>query len=402
VAFKQAKGNLDRLLSVLKQAELGLEIQRGKSEVDVRKAESDLRIAKARLDAAISGARQQEIEQMRARKENAKRNLERLSALAESKMISGDQVESAQLQYEIYSAQLSLLEEGSRPEDIQVLKAQVEVAEASLESAQSNKMVVDVKESALEAAKAQAESAKASFEQASVERDSATWEKDLAQAEALLTRAEASLDLAKQRLEDSIIRSPIAGVITERFLDKGDTASSNRPCVNIAKMDIVKVIARVPAREIVHIKLGDEAAIKPDVYPNESFSGTVTRISPLIDRSSQNCDVEIEVNNPDYRLKPGMWTPVELEVSERNDVPLIPVDVMIKESERTFAYTVVEGKASKRRVVTGISDGLKAEVISGINVGEMLVVSGQNSLRDGMSVTIMGEEPRKPGRGEGR
>jgi multidrug efflux pump subunit AcrA (membrane-fusion protein) len=133
-SFKQAKSNLDRLKSVLKQAELDLQLQEKQADVQVKRASADLRIAEARLEAAVSGARDQELEQAKVRTENAKRNLDRMTALLEAEMISKDQVEAAQLQYDIYSAQLSLLKEGARPEDIKVLKAQVETAKASLES----------------------------------------------------------------------------------------------------------------------------------------------------------------------------------------------------------------------------------------------------------------------------
>jgi len=132
--FLQAKGNLDRLQAVLKQAEIDLQLQTKQADVQIKRATADLRIAEARLEAAVSGARTQDVEQAKVRKENAKRNLERLTELLKDEMVSQDQVESAQLQYDIYEAQLSLLEEGMREEDIEVLKAQVETAKTSLES----------------------------------------------------------------------------------------------------------------------------------------------------------------------------------------------------------------------------------------------------------------------------
>ena len=393
--FKQAKSNFDRLQSVLKQAEVDLQLQTKQSDVQIKKASADLRIAQARLDASLSGARAQEIEQVKVRKENAKRNLERLTALLKDEMISKDQVEAAQLQYDIYSAQLSLLEEGARPEDIEVLKAQVEAAKASLESAQNNKMLIETKRASLEAAKAQADSAQAAFEQAAAAKDASTWEKDLVQAEASLKRAQASLELAQQRLEDSIIKAPISGVIAQRFLDKGDTASPTRPFVTIVDMDVVKVTAKVPEREIGGIKVGAQAIIKPDAYPGENFSGAVVNISPIIDRSTMTCDIEIEVSNPHHKLKPGMFTRVELTVLEHKGVPVIPVDALLKEGEETFVYVVNNGEALKKKVVVGISDGVKTEILSGLKAGEKLIVAGHHSLRDGMSVTLAGEGKRK-------
>jgi RND family efflux transporter MFP subunit len=386
--FKQAKSTVDRLQAALKQAELDLQLQTKEADVQIKKATADLRIAQARLEATISGARVQDIEQVKVRKENAKLNLDRLTSLLKDEMVSQDQVEAAQLQYEIYNSQLSLLEEGARSEDIEVLKAQVETAKASLESAQNNKMLIDIKQANLEAAKAQVENAQAAYKQMAVAKDASTWEKDLAQTEASLKRSEAALELAQQNLDDTIIKAPISGVIAQRFLDKGDTASPTSLFVNIIDVDVVKVIAKIPEREIGNIKVGQTAVVKPDAYPGEKFSGTVVNISPIIDRSSQTCDIKIEVSNPNHKLKQGMYTRVELTVLEHKDVPVIPADALLKEGEENFAYIVNGGKALKKKVVTGISDGVKTEILSGLNAGEQLIVAGHYSLKDGMTVTL--------------
>ena len=388
--FLQAKGNLDRLQAVLKQAEIDLQLQTKQADIQIKRATADLRIAEARLEAAVSGARTQDREQAKVRKENAKRNLDRLTELLKDEMVSQDQVESAQLQYDIYEAQLSLLEEGMREEDIEVLKAQVETANTSLESAENNKMLIETKQAGFDAATAQAGNAQALFEEAIASKDAATWEKDLAQAEASLQRAQASLELAQQRLDESTINAPISGIIAQRFLDKGDTASPTRPFVTIVDMDMVKVTAEVPSKDIGGINLGQKAAIKPDALPGEVFAGEVVNISPIIDRASQKCDIEIEAQNPDYKLKPGLFTSVELTVSERKGVTVIPSDVLLKEGEATFVYVVNDGKAAKKEVITGISDGIKTEILSGLNAGEQLIVAGYRSLRDGMSVTLPG------------
>jgi HlyD family secretion protein len=402
--FEQAKGSFDRLQSALKQAELDLQLQEKQADAQNKQAEADLRIAQARLDAAVSGARTQEIEQAKVRTENAKSNLDRLTALSEKKLVSRDQVEAAQLQYDIYSAQLSLLEEGTRPEEMEVLKAQVEAAKTSLESAKNNMALVDIKRASLEAAKAQADGAQAAFKEATVAKDAATWEKDLAVSEASVQRAKAALETAQQRLSDCAIKAPMSGIISQRFLDKGDAASPSRSFVNIVDMDVVKIEAKIPARDIVDINVGDQAAIKPDAYPGESFTGTVTNISPVIDRASQTCDIEIESPNPNYKLKPGMFTRVELVTLEHEDATVIPADAIVKEGEQTFVYVVSDGKALKKEVVTGISDGVRTEIVMGLEPNQELVVAGHSNLRDGVPVTVpgrSGEMGGGPGGSEG-
>lgn len=394
--FKQAKSNLDRLQSSLKQAEIELQLQIKQADLMIKKSGSDLQIAQAKLDIAVKGARDQELEPAKARVENSKKNLDRLTSLYKDGMVSQDQVESAQLQYDTYNAQYSLLKEGIRPEDMDVLKAQLESAKTSLESAQENKMLVDIKRSSWDSAKAQVDNALAAFEQANVAKDTSTWEKDLAQADAAVKKAQASLELAQQRLDESVIKAPISGTITQRFLDKGGMASTTKPFVNIANMDVVKITAKVPERELGSIKQGQKAIVKPDAYPDEEFTGKLVNISPIIDRTSQTCDIEIEVSNPDQRLKPGMFTRVELTVSENKVALVIPSDSFIKEGEDNYVFVADNGKAIKKKVTLGISDGIKIEVISGLDLGEQLIIAGQSTLKDGMSVTLPGE--KKEGR----
>ena len=389
--FKQAKGNLDRLQAVLKQVEVDLQLQIKQADVQIKKAAADLRIAQARLDAALSGAREQDIEQAKMRRENAKRNLERLTALLKEEMIPKDQVETAQLQYDIYSAQLSLLAEGTRPEDKEVLKAQLEAAKSSVESAQNNKMLIEAKRASLDAAKAQVDNAQAFFDQATTAKDASTWEKDLAQAASALQHAQAALELVQQHLDDATIKAPINGIIAQRFLDKGGTASPTRPFVTIVDMDVVKVTAKVQERDIGSVKVGQQATIKPNAYPGESFPGTVVNVSPIVNRASRTLDIEIEAPNPDYKLKPGLFTRVELTLAVHKSVPVIPADALLKEGEETFVYVVNGGKAVKKKVVTGISDGIKTEILEGLKTGEQLIVVGYKDLRDGIAVTLVGE-----------
>ena len=394
--FQQAKGSFERLQSLLKQAELDLQLQGRQVDAQDKKATADLRVAQARLDSAVSGARTQDLEQAKVRTENAKRNMDRLSALVQKKLVSRDQVEAAQLQYDIYNAQLSLLEAGTRPEEMEVLKAQVEAAKSSLESAQSNKVLVDIKRSGLEAAKAQSDSAQASFQEASVAKDASTWEKDLAKVEAAVQRAEAALKMAQQRLSDCTIKAPMSGIISQRFLDKGDAASPNRPFVTIVDMDVVKITAKIPARDIAEINTGAEAVVKPDAYPGEIFTGTVENVSPIIDRATQTCDIEVEAANPDYKLKPGMFTRVELTTLEHKNVPVIPADAIFKEGEDTFVYVVNDGKALKKPVITGISDGIRTEILAGLKSDQVLIVAGHTNLQDGTPVTLSGQGPVTP------
>jgi len=394
--FKQAKSNLDRVSSALKQAELDLQLQMKQADDQIKKANADLRVAQARLDAAESGAREQELEQAKVRTENAKKNLDRLIALAKDEMVSQDQVDSAQLQYDIYESQYSLLKEGIRPEDMEVLKAQVEASKTALGSAQDSKIMIDIKSASLDAAKAQLDNAQALFDQATVTKEASTWEKDLAQLDASVKKADASLDLAKQHLDEATIKTPINGTIAQRFMDKGDFASPSKPFFKIVGMDVVTVIAKVPERDVGSIRIGQKAIIRPDAYPGAEFSGTLMKISPIIDRDSQTCDIEIEAQNPNQKLKPGMFARIELTISESKIAPVVANETLQKEDDEFFVYVAEDDKAIKKTVITGISDGISTEIISGLQAGDGIIISGLENLHDGVSISVAGKGKDKP------
>jgi len=400
--FKQAKSNLDRVSSALKQAELDLQLQMKQADDQIKKANADLRVAQAKLYAALSGAREQELEQAKVRTENAKKNLDRLIALAKDEMVSQDQVDTAKLQYDIFESQYSLLKEGIRPEDKEVLQTQVEAAKIAFESAQDSKMLIDIKRTSLDAAKAQLDNAQALFDQATVTKDASTWENDLAQSDAAVKKAEASLDLAKQHLDEATIKAPINGTIAQRYMDKGDFASPSKPFFKIVGMDVVTVIAKVPERDVGSIKIGLKAIIRPDAYPGTEFSGTLMKISPIIDKDSRTCDVEIEAQNPNQKLKPGMFARIELTVSESKIAPVVPNEALQKEGDEFFVYTAEDDKAVRKTVVIGISDGIKTEIASGLQAGDGIIISGLESLHDGASISVVGKGGDKPeGKPEG-
>jgi RND family efflux transporter MFP subunit len=127
----------------------------------------------------------------------------------------------------------------------------------------------------------------------------------------------------------------------------------------------------------------------------------------VIDRTSQTCDVEVEAPNPDYKLKPGMFTRVEMTTLQRPNVPVVPVEALVKEGTETFVFVINDGKAAKNPVTAGISDGVRTEIVSGLKAGDEFILAGKYNLQEGMSVTLAGqdgrpgEEPGAPGQ-EGR
>jgi RND family efflux transporter MFP subunit len=206
---------------------------------------------------------------------------------------------------------------------------------------------------------------------------------------AQIRQAEATVRLARIHLENTTIRAPIGGIISKRYLDRGASVGADTPLVRIVAMDMVKVLVQVVERELARLRTGAVADIHVDAYSDEVFRGTVIRISPTVDRESRTADVEIQVDNRDHRLKPGMFARVSLVVQRRDGVLLLSRDSLLRESGPTRVFVHDTGTASVREVRLGLEGEQYVEVMGGLREGDEVIVAGQYELEDGMPVKII-------------
>lgn len=394
---KQAEAILERLKASALQSKLDIEHKEKQLELQIKKATVDEKIAKARLDVLKSGTKDKELEQLKVKKDNAQNELKRQKVLYEKGFTSQREVEAAQLAYDIVSAQVSVLEK-ENPADIEISEHQFLQAQIALQTAESNKLQLDAERKSLEAAEARVKESDASLQQALAAQSAKTWQKEIDLAKANVRRAEASLKLAEQRLQYCTITAPISGVITERNLDPGDMVTSAigrfTAIVTIANIDSVRVTSNIAEREINLIRVGSEAKIKADAYPNREFVGEVIQISPIVDQATRTAKIEIKVPNSEHLLKPGMFVRIDLVLDERNNVVLVPKHAIKtqrgKDGDKKGVFLVNGDKASFVTIPAGLESDESVEVISGLKPGDMIVVSGHQSggLRDGSKVIV--------------
>ncbi len=213
-------------------------------------------------------------------------------------------------------------------------------------------------------------------------------------AQAQVKELEAVLALAKIQLRDSAIFAPISGVIAQKFIEEGDmvTATSQMkgaPVVNIVDMDIVKVIVNVTEKDIVKVKMGQKARVKVDAYPQETFEGAVSNISPVLDFSSRTAPVEVKIPNPAHLLKPGMFARVGLILSLHENAVVILRDVILEQNDKKYVFVAEDGKARQREIVTGLEETGMLQILSGLKKGELLITEGQNSVGEGTEIKII-------------
>ncbi len=203
-------------------------------------------------------------------------------------------------------------------------------------------------------------------------------------------------DITGLRFEPAEVTSPIDGIVGTVFLDKGSgvnppqpAPSMGTPIAMIVSMVRVKAKINIIERDIPKVKIGQKAKIRVDAYPDEVFVGRLTKLSPVVDPMSRTAPAEISIRNPDHRLKPGFFARVRLLVAEHKDVLLIPRDCLLGGEGKRYVFVVNGGRAVRKDVKLGASQGDQVEVLAGLDEGETIVTIGQQMLKDGSEVKIV-------------
>ena len=188
------------------------------------------------------------------------------------------------------------------------------------------------------------------------------------------------------------ITSPISGTVAMLFLDKGAMVAPQISIAMIANMDRVKVEIQIVEKELTRIKKGQFARAKVDAYPDKTFTGRLTELSPAINPLSKTAKGEIIINNPHHLLKPGMFARVELIVDKHKDILVISNKAVLKREDKEIVFTDVGGIAKQKEVKTGFKDKNYTEIISGLELGESVIVLGNYGLRNGAKIRVKSRE----------
>jgi len=157
------------------------------------------------------------------------------------------------------------------------------------------------------------------------------------------------------------------------------------------KMDRVKAVFNIGEKDLAKVRKGMVAEIKVDLYPDEVFKGTVTRISPVIDPLSRSALCEVLIPNPKHKLKPGAFAEIDLVVENRKSTILLPRDAVICDLEKNIYYLFVAeaGNAVKKEIEIGITASDTVEIRSGITSQDKIIIKGQYYLKGGEKIEII-------------
>jgi membrane fusion protein (multidrug efflux system) len=212
-------------------------------------------------------------------------------------------------------------------------------------------------------------------------------------AKAQRESAEVTLALAKQNLADTIVRSPISGVVDYRGIEPGEyyMTMSGKPIFRVVTINPIRTKFTLPEKYAGRAKVGQRVKISVDAFPGESFLGEVSVVNPSVDPISRTFNLEALIPNPDHRLKPGFFASVELIFWEKPDVFAVSQAIIGENDGKYYLFVVEDGKAVKREVFLGVKANSYVELVTGVEVGDLIVISGYEGLSDGRTVAIIGE-----------
>lgn len=230
--------------------------------------------------------------------------------------------------------------------------------------------------------------------------------KDLG-SEAQVASAEAELSAAKQQLEVAQanqkqyralsdytrIVAPFAGVITNRYADTGalvaaGTSSSTQaiPVVRLAQISTLRLVLPIPESIAGQVRLGDPVRVRVQAL-GKDFQGKVSRFADSLDFQTRTMETEIDVANRDGSLMPGMYTETNLLLHGKKDVPTIPLESVSRNGDDATVLAINPKNAvEEHHIKLGLEDNRRAEVLSGLNDGDRVVIGNRNEFHDGQTV----------------
>ena len=219
---------------------------------------------------------------------------------------------------------------------------------------------------------------------------------DAEQARAEVKAAEATDAIAQLNLERSHVRAPFDAAVAERIASAGDYLKIGAPLFRIVNDAVLKFIFQVPERSASFVTKKLLVQFSVDNYPGETFTGSVYLISPSVSTASRAFAVGALVTNTNFRLKANTFARGTLTLERAVPTPMVPLDAVVSFAGVTKVFVVEGDSVHARAVKVGrVQDG-RQEILEGLKPSEIVVVSGQSRLSEGMKVAIPAAPPAAP------
>jgi len=219
----------------------------------------------------------------------------------------------------------------------------------------------------------------------------------LAAAKARYKQAEAALQTAEQYLKDTEVRSPIGGQVVGRWVEVGQAVGPAARMLRIVDQSTLKADVDLPGTDFGRVSAGTPVVVTVDAFPGRRFPARVSVVNPAVDPRTRTFRARIRIPNPAGKLVEGMFARVHLLVGKR-DALVVPRDALLRlPGSGSYSVFVMDGdEAVKRNVKVGSLEDRWAEIVDGLDEGEMVVTQGAGRLRSGMKVAVSPQKAGEP------
>jgi membrane fusion protein, multidrug efflux system len=225
-------------------------------------------------------------------------------------------------------------------------------------------------------------------------------ESQYAIAAANLASARGALDVAQKSLQDTVIRAPLAGLVSSRTIQPGEKVSPDNHLLEVVDLHQMELEAAVPALDIASIALGQDVEVRVEGLP-AALNGTVVRINPSTQAGSRSILAYIRIANPQQALRVGMFAEARLTLARKSGVLSIPQVAIRTDAGQPTVYAIENGKLLQKPVTLGMRGederGSAVEIVTGLSSGAQIVVTNLGNLRSGTPVKMATATARAAG-----
>ncbi len=185
------------------------------------------------------------------------------------------------------------------------------------------------------------------------------------------------------------IESPFDGIVTRRHVDTGQLTTpgaTGEPLLVVSRSDLVTITVGVPETDAPFVNAGDPVQVRLQAYGGRSFDGKVTRTGWALDASTRTLRTEIDLPNVDDFLRPGLYAYATIITEEHKNTLTLPTTAVVKEGDKSLCVIVSNGRATRKEIKVGLTEGKRSEILSGLKGDEEVVAANSASLTEGQSV----------------
>ncbi|WP_167604769.1 efflux RND transporter periplasmic adaptor subunit [Maribellus sediminis] len=215
--------------------------------------------------------------------------------------------------------------------------------------------------------------------------------RELRNSEVSKIDAKYSYENAQIQMAKMQVTAPFAGIIVELpYYTEGVRVNTGESMVKLMSYDKMFVEINLPEKNISEIKIGQEALITNYTLTEDTLIGHVTELSPVISTETRTFAGKLQIENPELKLRPGMFIKANIVTAQKDSVIVIPRDVILSGSRGKYVFIVGRNSSAEdRRITTGISNQDEVEVVEGLSANDRLIIKGFETLRDNSKVKVI-------------